>query len=71
MLYLIIPVGYPAVELSAGVRRNLDEIVHHDRYDMSKYMSNERVIQYLYELRGKTLDTYRRSYVGSAKPKEE
>ena len=27
-------------------------------------MSNERVIQYLYELRGKTLQTYRQSYVG-------
>jgi len=26
-------------------------------------MSNERVIQFLYELRGKTLQTYRESYV--------
>ena len=46
MLYLIIPVGYPAVEPSEGVRRPLDEIVHHDHYEESKFMSNERVIQF-------------------------
>ncbi|MDP2604793.1 MAG: hypothetical protein Q8S00_19735 [Deltaproteobacteria bacterium] len=38
--------------------------MHHDHYDESKFMSNERVIQFLYELRGKTLQTYRQSYVG-------
>ena len=66
MLYLIIPVGYPAVEPMVGVRRELDEIVHHDRYDMSKYMSNEEIIQYLASLRKKTLGKYRQSYVGKA-----
>ena len=64
MLYLIIPIGYPAVEPSEGVRRPLEEIVHHDHYEQDKFMSNERVIQFLYELRGKTLQTYRQSYVG-------
>ena len=33
-------------------------------------MSNERVIQFLYELRGKTLQTYRQSYVGK-RPAQE
>jgi 5,6-dimethylbenzimidazole synthase len=70
MLYLIIPIGYPAVQPSEGVRRSLDEIVHHDSYDKSKFMSNERVIQFLYELRGKTLQTYRQSYVGKEEPKK-
>jgi 5,6-dimethylbenzimidazole synthase len=69
MLYLIIPVGYAAVEPSEGVRRPLEEIVHYDHYDESKFMSNERVIQFLYELRGKTLQTYRQSYVGKEEPK--
>jgi hypothetical protein len=64
MLYLIIPVGYPAVQPAEGVRRPLEEIVHHDHYEQEKFMSNERVIQFLYELRGKTLQTYRQSYVG-------
>jgi nicotinate-nucleotide--dimethylbenzimidazole phosphoribosyltransferase len=65
-LYLIIPVGYPAVEPMVGVRRNLEEMVHRDEYDLSKYMSSERVIEYLYELRGKTIGKYRQSYVGDA-----
>lgn len=60
--------SHPAVEPSEGVRREIEEIVHYDHYDMSKYMSNERVIEYLYGLRGKTLDKYRHSYVGSANP---
>ena len=67
MLYRIIPVGYAAVEPSEGVRRPLEEIVH---YDEAKFMSNERVIQFLYELRGKTLQTYRQSYVGKDEPKK-
>ncbi len=69
MLYLIIPLGYPAVEPMRGVRRPLEEIVHYERYDLSKYMSNERVIEYLYELRGKTLGKYRQSFVGEAEAK--
>jgi nitroreductase len=69
-LYLIIPIGYPAVEPMVGVRRDLDDIVHHDHYDMSKYMTNEQIIQYLYELRGKTIGQYRQSYVGDAQPKQ-
>jgi nitroreductase len=60
-LYLIIPIGYPAVEPMIGVRRDMDDIVHHDHYDMSKYMSNEQVIEYLYQLRGKTIPKYRQS----------
>jgi len=71
MLYLIIPIGYPAVEPIRGVRRSVADLVHHDRYEPAKYMSNQRVIEYLYELRGKTLDKYRQSYVGDADAKPE
>src|SRR5918993_1123499 len=60
-----------AVQLSEGVRRPLEEIVHYDHYDESKFMSNERVIQFLYELRGKTLQTYRQSYVGKDEPEKK
>ncbi len=70
MLYLIIPVGYPAVEPMVGVRRELDEMVHYDRYDMSKYMTNEEIIQYLHGLRRKTLGKYRQSYVGKTEGPE-
>jgi hypothetical protein len=33
----------------------LKDIVHRERYDMSKYMSNEDVIKYLYSLREATV----------------
>jgi nitroreductase len=70
-LHLIIPVGYPAVEPMVGVRRNLADMVHYEEYDMSKYMSTEQVIEYLYQLRGKTIPKYRQSYVGPSESKNE
>ena len=57
-LYLIIPIGLPDVGPRPGVRRRLDEMVHYDRYDMSKYMSNEQIIQYLYSLREATVPVH-------------
>jgi hypothetical protein len=32
--------------------------VHRESYDMSKFMSNEDIIDYLYQLRGKTMFRY-------------
>jgi nitroreductase len=61
---LIMPVGWPAIEPKAGVRRPLVDMVHRERYEMSKYMTNEQVIKYLYELREKTLPVYDHSYSG-------
>lgn len=62
MVYLIIPVGYPAVEPKRGVRREVSELVHFEKYDSSKYMTNEDIIHYLASLRGSTLAKYRKSY---------
>lgn len=62
---LIMPIGYPAVPPKEGVRRPLKDMVHHDRFDMSKYLSNEQVLQYLYQLREKTVPVYRHSYTGT------
>jgi hypothetical protein len=59
------------VQPSEGVRRSLEEIVHHDNYEQNKFMSNERVVQYPYELRGKALQTYRQSNVGKDEPKKD
>jgi 5,6-dimethylbenzimidazole synthase len=58
MVHHIVPIGWPAMERRPGVRRPLEDVVHYDRYDMSKYMSNEGIIEFLRELRGLT----RRSY---------
>ena len=57
-VYLIISIGHADIERKPGVRRELKELVHHETYDMSKYMSNEDIIDYLYKLRGKTMFRY-------------
>jgi nitroreductase len=61
-VYLIIPVGWPAGISKKGVRRELSDMVHYDKYDESKYISNEGILDYLAGLRGKTLEKYRKSY---------
>jgi nitroreductase len=65
-LHDIIPVGYADVEPMRGVRRDLSEMVHYDRYDMSKYMTNQQIIEYLHSLRQKTIPKYRQSYTGTS-----
>src|SRR5258708_12823670 len=57
-VYLIISVGFADIERKPGVRRDLKDLVHRESYDMSKFMSNEDIIAYLYKLRGKTMFRY-------------
>jgi nitroreductase len=57
-LYLIIPVGYPDLPAKEGVRRSLADMVHYNRYDPRKHMSNQQIIEYIYDLRGKTMPKY-------------
>lgn len=61
---LIMPIGYPAVPPKEGVRRPLAEMVHRERFEMSKFMSNKQVIEYLYQLREATTPIYRHSFAG-------
>jgi nitroreductase len=63
---LIMPIGWPDVPSKEGVRRPLEDMVHHDRYDMAKYMTNEEALNYLYALREKTVPVYRNSYIGQS-----
>ncbi len=51
---MMVILGYPAREPSPGIRRNLDDIVHHERYDMTKYRSSETYLKDLAELRKHT-----------------
>ena len=67
-LVLIMPLGYPAVPPKEGVRRPLADMVHEERFDMSKYMSNERAIAFLHELRSDTIPVYNHSFTGEADP---
>jgi nitroreductase len=57
-VYLIISIGYPDITHTSGSRRDLKDIVHRETYDMSKYMSNKDILDYLYQLRGKTMGRY-------------
>ncbi len=45
-LFNLNPIGYPATE-PTPYRRELRELVHYDKYDMSKFMSNDDVQQYI------------------------
>ena len=55
----IVPIGYPAYKPAPSYRRGADEIMHFDRYDMSKYRTEEDIIQYIIQLRKRTSATYR------------
>src|SRR6266513_2443956 len=46
------------VHVQEPLKRDLKELVHRESYDMSKFMSNEDIIDYLYKLRGKTMYRY-------------
>jgi nitroreductase len=71
-LYLIIPIGYPDVPARAeGVRRPLNAMVHRERYDMGKYMSNEDIIRYLYTLREVTVPVHSASRAVTVDPSEK
>jgi nitroreductase len=70
-LYLIIPIGYPDVPARAeGVRRPVEDMVHREHYDISKYMSNEAVIRYLYTLREATVPSHSASRAVSIEEKK-
>ncbi|MFC1861228.1 nitroreductase family protein [Chloroflexota bacterium] len=51
-LFCLIPLGYPDQKLS-GFRREQSEMVHYDKYDMSKFRSQEDIQEYVKFLRRK------------------
>ncbi len=57
-VYNIVPLGYPAYEPPPTYRRELAEIVHYDRYDQSKYRSDQDIWDFLVKLRRKTTPAY-------------
>ena len=48
-IHTIIPVGYPAYEPQPPYRRNLEEIIHFEKYDRLKYRSGDDIFHYLME----------------------
>lgn len=61
-LYTIIPIGYPDIEPKKGVRRELPEMIHYNQYDRNKFLSNRDILNYIRDLRKKTLNKYQRDF---------
>jgi nitroreductase len=58
-IYVVIPVGYPAYQPPQGGRRQASEITHYDRYDMSKFRSDDQILEFIENLRTKAAPAYR------------
>ncbi|MBI2953913.1 MAG: hypothetical protein HYY30_06335, partial [Chloroflexi bacterium] len=50
-IHNMVPIGFPAFEVKTPFRRELEEIVHYERYDMSKYRSHQDVQDFILKLR--------------------
>jgi len=51
LLDILVPIGYRATEPGPPHRLNLDEQVHHEKYDMSKYMQHKDFLKYIERIR--------------------
>ena len=54
----IVPIGYPAYDPGAPYRRELNEIVHYEKYDRSKYRSGDDIINFIRNLRQRMKPAY-------------
>jgi len=57
-IFSLVPIGSPAMEPKNPYRRDLQEIVHFDTYDMAKYRSHEAVQAFIRDLRRHSLPAY-------------
>lgn len=62
-IYMFIPIGYPAYAPPPSYRRELDEIIHWERYDQSRFRSVDEVIEFIARLRKLTTPAYRARYL--------
>lgn len=57
-IHTIIPIGYPDYTPAPSYRRELSEIVHHDKYDRTKYATGEDIYNFILNLRKRTMPSY-------------
>jgi len=60
-IHTIVAIGHPAREPAPGYRRDLDEILHFEKYDRRKYRSGDDIYKFLLALRQKTRPSYNQS----------
>jgi len=53
-IHTIVPIGYPSYEPPPSFRRGLDEMLHHEKYDLAKYRSGDDIFNFLVDLRKRT-----------------
>ena len=58
MVHTVIPVGYPAHTVPEAYRRELKEIVHYEKYDPSKYRTDDDIYDFILALRKRTRSHY-------------
>ncbi len=56
--HTIVPIGYPAYEPPLPYRREVKEILHYDKYDHSKYRTDEDIYNFILDLRRRTRSAY-------------
>ena len=57
-IHTLIPVGYPAYDPSPPARRELEEMVHYEKYDLSKCRTDDDILEFLLRLRKSTRQAY-------------
>ena len=57
-IFSLVPLGYPAMEPKKPYRRELQEIVHYEKYNMAKYRSHEAVQEFIRTLRQHSIPAY-------------
>ncbi len=55
----LVPIGYPDYKPHPPYRRKLEELVHREKYDMSRFRSHEDMVKFIAQLRQRTAATYR------------
>ena len=65
VIHTVVPIGYPAYQPPAGYRRELKEIVHNEKYDPSKYRTDDDIYSFIIELRQRTKANYGLAFKGS------
>ncbi len=48
---IIVPIGYRAYDPGPPHRLPIEDLVHHDRYDRSKYLRDEDFLKYIEKIR--------------------
>jgi nitroreductase len=60
-IHTIVPIGYPDYDPPAPYRRELNEIVHREKYEKSKFRTEEDIIEWIRYLRKRNIGAYHKN----------